>query len=222
MLLGVSLLGTLSLYAQTEDYRQTIKGTVLDKTIQVPVFGAKVRIAQDTTKVATTDINGKFRFENLPVGRYTVLCDAKKYEAQSQEILLTSAKEEEVNFNLSLISFKQLKKVSVKGVQYHKEIVNDMAPISSHTFSVEETQNFAASFNDPGRMATSFAGVVGADDGSNAISIRGNAPNGLLWRMEGVDIPAPNHFTSFDGASGGITLVCSQLLSNSDFYSGAF
>jgi len=203
-------------------FKQTLKGTVVDATIQIPLFGAKITLAEDSNIHVVADINGKFRIDSLPAGRYTLLCNVKKYEAQSIDVLLTSAKEEEVTFYMRLISFNQVKKVAVKGIQYNKPVVNDMAPISSHSFGVAETQNFAAAVNDPGRMATSFAGVVGSDDGSNAISIRGNAPNGLLWRMEGIDIPAPNHFQSFDGASGGITLISSQLLAQSDFYTGAF
>lgn len=52
--------------------------------------------------------------------------------------------------------------------------------------------------------------------------IRGNTPNGLLWRMEGVDIPNPNHFANVGAASGGISIFSAQLLANSDFLTGAF
>jgi hypothetical protein len=76
--------------------------------------------------------------------------------------------------------------------------------------------------HDPARMVTSFAGVVSAEDGNNSISIRGNSPFGLLWRMEGVDIPNPNHFANAGTAGGGISILSSQLLANSDFTTGAF
>uniref|UniRef100_UPI0035943BDD TonB-dependent receptor n=1 Tax=Aquiflexum sp. TaxID=1872584 RepID=UPI0035943BDD len=72
------------------------------------------------------------------------------------------------------------------------------------------------------RMAASFSGVVATDDGNNNISIRGNSPNGLLWRMEGIDIPNPNHFASPGTAGGGISILSAQLLTNSDFITGAF
>jgi hypothetical protein len=203
-------------------YFQSMKGKVLDASIQIPIFGAKISLLEDSSISTVTDLHGRFQLDSLPVGRYTVLCVASKYEYQEQVVLLTSAKQEEVVFNLNLASFKQVKTAKIKSFTYTKPKVNSMAPISSHSFGVEETQNFAAAVNDPARMATSFAGVVGADDGNNAISIRGNAPSALLWRIEGIDIPAPNHFSSFDGASGGISLVSSQLLSQSDFFTGAF
>ncbi|MFL5748657.1 MAG: hypothetical protein ACJ751_28555, partial [Niastella sp.] len=88
--------------------------------------------------------------------------------------------------------------------------------------TVEETQKYAAAVNDPLRMVTGFAGVASADDGGNDIVIRGNAPTGLLWRMEGVDIPNPNHFSEAGGSGGGISILSSQTLANSDFITGAF
>src|SRR5438445_3710215 len=71
-------------------------------------------------------------------------------------------------------------------------------------------------------MATGFAGVGTTNDGNNDIVIRGNSPTGLLWRMEGVDIPNPNHFSSAASSGGGISILSAQLLSNSDFLTGAF
>ncbi|HTJ49542.1 MAG TPA: Plug domain-containing protein, partial [Cyclobacteriaceae bacterium] len=86
----------------------------------------------------------------------------------------------------------------------------------------EETRKYAAAVNDPARMVASYAGVVQTSDGNNAISIRGNSPYGLQWRMEGIDIPNPNHFSGVATAGGGISILSTQLLSNSDFITGAF
>jgi hypothetical protein len=97
-----------------------------------------------------------------------------------------------------------------------------MSTVSARAFTVEETQKYAAAVNDPLRMATGFPGVMAAEDGNNDIIIRGNAPTGLLWKMEGVDIPNPNHFSEAAGTGGGISILSAQLLSNSDFVTGAF
>jgi len=100
--------------------------------------------------------------------------------------------------------------------------LNDMSVVSARAFTVEETQKYAAAVNDPLRMATVFPGVLAADDGNNRIIIRGNSPAGLLWKMEGMDIPNPNHFSSVASSGGGISILSSQLLSNSDFVTSAF
>jgi hypothetical protein len=112
--------------------------------------------------------------------------------------------------------------IEVTSKQEKNKALNDMSTVSTRAFSVEETQKFAAAVNDPARMAQSFAGVVGAGDGNNTISIRGNSPNGLLWRMEGVEIPNPNHFANVATSGGGISILSAQLLNNSDFSTGAF
>ncbi|MBL0052258.1 MAG: TonB-dependent receptor plug domain-containing protein [Bacteroidetes bacterium] len=116
----------------------------------------------------------------------------------------------------------QANEIVVVAEKKKNAVMNEMANVSARTFSVEETQKFAAAINDPARMAQAFAGVVSTDDGNNTISIRGNSPNGLLWRMEGVDIPNPNHFSSVATSGGGVSILSSQLLTNSDFLTGSF
>jgi len=113
------------------------------------------------------------------------------------------------------------KEVIVKSRPNKSRPLNEFSMVSSRMFSVEETKRFAAAINDPSRIATAFAGVSGSGDG-NALIIRGNAPNGLLWKMEGVEVPNPNHFASVGTSGGGISILSTQLLANSDFLSGAF
>ncbi len=114
------------------------------------------------------------------------------------------------------------KEVVVRASSKKNRPLNELSIVSARAFSVEEARRYAAAVNDPLRMATAFPGVTGTSDGQNNISIRGNAPNALLWRMEGVDIPNPNHFSSPGSAGGGISILSAQLLANSDFVTGAF
>ncbi|MCY7352902.1 MAG: TonB-dependent receptor [Cytophagaceae bacterium] len=130
-----------------------------------------------------------------------------------KELMLTIGLEESVT---------QLGEVTVRPNVGKNKPLNEMVTVSAHTFSIEETQKFAAAVNDPARMATAYAGVVGADDGGNVLVIRGNTPTGLLWRMEGMEIPNPNHFANLGTAGGGISILSAQLLSDSDFMTGAF
>lgn len=83
--------------------------------------------------------------------------------------------------------------------------LDDMAAVSARSFSVEETRRYAGAVDDPARLATAFAGVTTSGSGvqDNALSIRGNAPKGVLWRLEGVEIPNPSHFAGLSVAGGG-------------------
>jgi len=102
--------------------------------------------------------------------------------------------------------------------------LNEFAVVSARTFSVEETSRYAASNFDPSRMAQNYAGVsVGSgSDLYNEIVIRGNSPAGVMWRLEGIQIPNPNHFGAMGNSGGAISMLSSSTLSNSDFYTGAF
>jgi len=110
--------------------------------------------------------------------------------------------------------------VNAKGDK--EKTINKMATVSARTFSIEETQRYAGSLNDVARMAQNFAGVQGADDSRNDIVIRGNSPTGVLFRLEDVDIPNPNHF-ALNGTTGGpVSILNNNVLDNSDFMTGAF
>jgi hypothetical protein len=88
--------------------------------------------------------------------------------------------------------------------------------------SVEEASRYAGGFDDPARLTTAFAGVSGGVS-SNAISIRGNSPQFLQWRLEGTETVNPTHFSDVSGVGGGIiTALSAQMLGNSDFFIGAF
>ncbi len=71
-------------------------------------------------------------------------------------------------------------------------------------------------------MAMNFAGVSGANDARNDIIIRGNSPFGLLWVLEGLNIPNPNHFGSLSSTGGPVSMLNNNILKKSDFITGAF
>lgn len=222
ILLSFSLFLPLSLFAQ-RPLTQTIRGTVIDQSLQTPIPGATVAlISVSPVRGVLTEPDGTFRLADVPVGRQTVKISFVGYrDALLTNVVLDAGKELVLTIGLEE-SVAQLSEVTVKPTVEKDKPLNEMANVSARTFSVEETQRFAAAVNDPARMATAYAGVVGADDGNNTIVIRGNAPNGLLWRMEGVEIPNPNHFADVGTASGGISILSAQLLANSDFMTGAF
>jgi len=202
---------------------QTVRGTVVDKISQTPIPGAVIQVMNiDPAMVATTDENGKFSFDKVPVGKQSLNITYMGYKPSAlQNLSVNSGKELVLTVNLEE-DIKQMNEVEVTAKVEKNKPLNEMSTVSTRAFSVEETQKFAAAANDPGRMALAFAGVISGPDGNNMISIRGNSPNGLLWRMEGVEIPNPNHFSNVGSSGGGISILSAQLLNNSDFSTGAF
>jgi hypothetical protein len=210
-------------YSRAQTIYQTVRGTVLDKISQSPIPGAIVILINSSPTLATTsDENGNFTLNNVPVGKQSITISFLGYKPTNlQNLSVNSGKELVLVINLEEDT-KQMDEVVVTAKTDKNKALNDMSTVSTRAFSVEETQKFAAAANDPSRMATSFAGVVGGNDGGNIISVRGNSPNGLLWRMEGVEIPNPNHFSSVASSGGAISILSAQLLTNSDFSTGAF
>ena len=203
---------------------QTVKGRIFDAETQTPLTGATVVISGTKPLLgSTTDLMGNFKISNVPLGRYNFQISFIGYDpAIVPEILVTSGKEVVINTGLKQ-SVNQMNEVTVKAYTRKDVPLNTMASISARSFSVEETRRYAGGVDDPARMASAFAGITSGNLQDNAIVIRGNSPKGVSWRLEGIDIPNPNHFPGANMAGGGIvTVFSSQMLTNSDFYTGAF
>ncbi len=223
LLLLVVLLASFMCEGQESGIKQTLRGTVLDQELETPIIGARVFLftpESDTLK-AMTDYDGTFAFRSINIGRYKLAVSMIGYEPRIiPDIILNSGKEQVLNVTLQE-STTSIDELVIKGNEGH-EVENELATVSARSFSVEEANRYAGGFSDPARIAQSFAGVASNDDSSNEIVIRGNSPRGVLWRLEGVEIPNPNHFSDQGASGGAISMLNSNMMANSDFYTGAF
>jgi len=209
--------------ASAQQMTQNIRGRILDQDSKSPLIGATVLIvASDPVKGSVTDVDGNFKITDVPVGRVTLKVSFIGYEESViPNILLSSSKEFIMDIELEE-SFESLEELVITAKQDKSEVLNEMSLVSSRSFSVEETKRFAGSFNDPARLASAFAGVTNNAEGNNDIIVRGNSSKGILWRLEGIEIPNPNHFANEGSTGGPINALSSNMLSDSDFMSGAF
>jgi len=223
--LGVILFFLIATYSLAQSLTQTIKGQVTDEQSGSPIIGATVMVANiDPLLGAITDVNGFFRIENVPIGRQTIQVSYTGFKPISIPNLLVGAGKEAV-VNVKLIeSLEVLNEVVVTADDESEgQANNELATVSAISLGIDEISRFPATFGDPARAALTYAGVqTGGDDLLNEIVIRGNSPKGILWRLEGVEIPNPNHFTSIGSSAGGISMLSTNVLSNSDFFTGAF
>ena len=218
--LSVFILVSMQNYAQ--ELTQTIRGTVVDKQTQSPLPGAIVSILNsDPPIVVSTNELGKFRIDLVPLGRKQIKISFISYKEKAQTVVLTSGKETVLNIELEE-SVLQGEEVVITAEIDKTKTNNKMATVSSRVFSTEEANRYAGSRGDPARMAANFAGVSGANDSRNDIIVRGNSPLGVLWRLNGLDIPNPNHFGSMGSSGGPISILNNNTLDNSDFLTGAF
>ena len=201
---------------------QTVRGVVKDKDSHTPLEGASVSVAGTANRVAAlSDSNGLFVLNNVPVGRIQFECSYVGYQPYtSDHLVISAAKQTELTIDME--ETKEGKEaVVVRATRNPKLPVNRYALVSGRSFSPEETQRFAASANDPSRMALGFPGVQATRDTRSDIVIRGNNPVGMQWRLEGIDIPNPNHFARKGSSGGGITIFSLSMLDQSDFLTGA-
>ncbi len=216
------LSGKITFGQDNKDFKQTIRGTVVDKVTQITLPGVNIVLQGTKPTIGTaTDMNGDFKIENIDVGSHTLLIRYLGYEPKTVSIELTTGKEAVLNIELEEQAFT-LDVVTVTANERKDETINKMATVSARSFTVKETERYAGSLGDPARMASNFAGVAMADDSRNDIIIRGNSPVGVLWRLDGVEIPNPNHFSANGTTGGPVSMLNNNLLSNSDFFTSAF
>jgi hypothetical protein len=217
----ILLLCPLLIVGQT--YTNTIRGRVLDADSKSPVPGANVILLNsDTLLGSVTDANGSFRLDHVPVGRKAIKVSFVGYgDAVLNNLILSSGKELVLTIELQEKVYESEAVEVVAGADKTRAN-NDLVTVSSRNFQAEETNRYAGSRGDPSKMVANYAGVASGNDARNDIIVRGNSPLGVLWRLEGVDIPNPNHFSAQGATGGPISMLNNNVLGNSDFLTSAF
>ncbi len=209
--------------AFSQNHTQVIRGSVADKITKAPLPGANIIVVGSSPLIGTvSDANGSFLLTGVPTGRVSVRISYLGYN----DVLLSNL---ELNTGRELILDVELeekiytgKEVVISAQSDKTDPINKMSSVSVRQFTVEETNMYAGARSDVARMAANFAGVNGTEDSRNDVIIRGNTPSGLLWRLDDVDIPNPNHFAAMGTTGGPISILRNNLLLNSDFITAAF
>jgi hypothetical protein len=205
---------------------QTVKGRIIDEASKQPLAGVLVQlIGSDTLKKgAVSDEQGYFKIENVPLGRQTFKVSFTGYEDKVfADIMVTAGKEVYLNADLQ----EDLSEIESVTVSYDRKkdgsvTNNEYTTLSARAFNTEETKRYAGALGDPSRMAANYAGVISGNDSRNDIVVRGNSPTGMLWQMEGLNIPNPNHFSAFGTTGGPVSMLNNNVLAKSDFITSAF
>ena len=205
-----------------QNITQNIRGTIVDKESQAPLTFVTIAVYTENklTGTGSTDDHGYFSIANIPVGRVNIAASLVGYKkVMLPNVLINASKE--VLLNIEMENSGTMAEVIISGSK-KGESINEMATVSAHSFTIEETNRYAGSRGDPARMATNFAGVSGTDDSRNDIVVRGNSPFGILYRLEGVNIPNPTHFAVAGSTGGPVGMLSNKVLANSNFMTGAF
>jgi CarboxypepD_reg-like domain/TonB-dependent Receptor Plug Domain len=216
---GIILFALLAVSLQAQTFTQTVRGRVTENNHAIEK--ATIQLL-NTSFGTTTDTEGRFSLTKIPTGRYAIQISCVGYESVVlPEILIEAGKEKILEIELT----PQIKQLDVAVVR----AAAPPAQSSLQTITTEQTLRYAATYFDPARLATSFAGVVASNDQANGLVVRGNSPASTQWRLEGVEIVNPNHLNNAGTFSdrptqtgGGVNILSAQLLDRADFLTGAF
>ena len=208
--------------AQQNPLTQTVKGIVTDEQSGNSIIGVTLLLEGYPAVAGITDSTGNFKLQHVPLGRQTFRATITGYEESvAANIEVTSSKEVILEIKLKE-KIKKLDDIVVNTGKQKNKALNEMAVVSARQLSMDEAVRYSGTRNDPSRMAQNFAGVSGTNDARNDIVIRGNSPAGVLWRMDGIDIPNPNHFSTLGATGGPVSILNTNTLKNSDFLTSAF
>ena len=201
---------------------QTVKGRVTDAITGEVLIGAAVKVVELQGTGGVTNIDGEFSITISQSGRYTIETSYVGYESSVlKEVLVAGVKDVVLDITLRENS-SELAEVVVKPRVNKLTTLNPTALVGGMMLSMEEASRYAGGYNDPARLVTAFAGVSGQGD-SNGISVHGNAPQFMQYRLEGVEIFSPNHFADLYSAGFGmVSSLNSNVISNSDFFVSTF
>ena len=204
---------------------QTVTGTVYDEASRAPLPGAIITVLNTLPlRGAAADAEGRFRIDSVSIGRHSFRISYLSYEDKViNDIVVTAGKE----VNLTVGLQEAVRKLEGVTVTYNRSqdknrTINDLALVSARSFNVDETKRYAGALGDPSRMAANFAGIVAGNDSRNDIVVRGNSPTGMLWNIEGLNSPNPNHFGALNSTGGPVSMLNNNNIDKSDFLTGAF
>ena len=195
-----------------------LKGIIRDAFTHQPLIGVNVIII-GTELGASTDMDGNFRIDHIPVGSYNVHVSMIGYEAVSRaNVHIVPQRSTTANFDiLPMVLEGNEVNVIAKFYERRKDAVT-----SSRTVDIEEIRSDPIGAYDIMSMMQALPSVVSGSDQYNEIIVRGGAPGENLFVMDYLEIPYPNHYPEQGKGGGPITMVDTEFIERIDFYAGAF
>jgi TonB family protein len=171
-----------------------LAGQVRDARTKGPLAG--VHITVDATAGATTDADGRFRFDDLPAGKHIVsLSGAHLTEVQTTE-QLEAGRESTVTYDV-----EPQDQSKPEGERDDLEIVVAPPAVEKHVVSTEvdadEGRRIPGTQGDVLKVVENLPGVARASVGSSQLVVWGAAPEDTRVFVDGVPLPSLYHQGGF-------------------------
>jgi hypothetical protein len=198
---------------------QVIRGSVVDDATNEGLVQAVVSIQGSPIQVIT-DFDGHFEIKGIVPGLYNISVSTIGYNSKTQfEVQVTQAKPAVINFRLRE-ALQILDEVEISAQQQFKQ--EAQSPVSVQSIGINEIQRNPGGNMDISKVIQSLPGVASGVAFRNDLIIRGGGPNENRFYLDGIEIPAINHFAT-QGASGGpVGMINVNFIRDVDFYTSAF
>ena len=186
-----------------------IIGTVKDATTGEPLIGANL-IILGTSLGSSTDIDGKYRIQNVPFGEYTLRVTYIGYKQQETSLNITSEKTIEINISLKpdviegesvVISTQREGQIEAINQQINSDAIKNI--VSSDKIQELPESNVAEAVGRLPGISLLREGGEG-----NKVVIRGLAPKYNKVQVDGVDLVA----TDSDNRSTDLSMISAYML----------
>ena len=219
----LSLLYGNTLMAAEEELSRnyTINGVVIDKNSREPVAFATVSIWRGT-RFVISDSLGRFRLDNIPAGAYRIQIDILGYNQYITEEFMVSAMGYFVRAEIEEES-RLLDQIIVRPKADPFRRVPE-SPLSQRSIGVQEIERNPGSNRDISRVVSSLPGVGAVVTGGyrNDLLVRGGGPSENKFFLDGIEIPAINHFSTQGSGGGPVGIIDADFIREVDFYAGSF
>ena len=185
------------------DGRLFIAGT------EAPLAGAEVVVVSPDGKEqrVTSDGSGVFKLPQLLPGKYKLKINAPGFDPFESEEEVVAGEAIDVKYRLAPVS--EGLEITVKGERPPREVTR-------RTLERREISRIPGTSGDALRSLQSLPGVARPPGLAGLLIVRGSAPEGTAYFVDGSDVPLIYHF-------GGLSsVVPTELLDQIDFYPGNF
>lgn len=196
-----------------------VQGHVTDDQTRQPLIGVNV-VVVGTDIGTSTDTEGHYRLDNLPVGTIQLKMTYIGYTpVVKTSVVITTAKPALVDVAMQPSSIEGEQVVVTTG--YFDEL--EKAQTSKIELSREEIRRFPGGFEDVVRTVASLPGVsINNEGGRNDLLVRGGGPSENLYLINNIEIPNINHFGTQGTGSGSLSYINLDFVQNVDFSTGGF
>lgn len=189
-----------------------LEGVILDADGEQPFAGAQVIVngaALPEPLIVRTDAGGRFVFDDLPAGSYSVTVQAQDRLPREQQEVLIAGEATSVIYRVEELPDEEAFSVTARIPPPPREVTR-------RTIGKAQLTRIPGTRGDALRTVELMPGVARPPLGSGVLIVRGSAPEDSQTLLEGLPVPLLYHF-------GGLTsFVNSRLLDSIEFYPGNF